>query len=202
MNTQVIVLEEKQISQATEILVNAFSQDPLLEYIFPPESSQKEKISHRFSEINLRYAQAFNHIYTTSDIKGIAAWIPPNKYPLNFLKMLQLGFYKIPFQLGFERTKKLLYLFSKLEKYHKQDMHQPHWYLLALGVSSAYQSQGIGSLLIQPILKQADEQNLPCYLETTTKRAVNFYQRNGFEIIITEEIPVKFWTMKRDSANS
>ena len=88
MNTQVIVLGEKQISQATEILVNAFSQDPLLEYIFPPESSQKEKISHRFSEINLRYAQAFNHIYTTSDIKGIAAWIPPNKYPLNFLKML------------------------------------------------------------------------------------------------------------------
>jgi len=67
-----------------------------------------------------------------------------------------------------------------------------------LGVSSAYQSQGIGSLLIKPILERADKENLPCYLETTTEQAVRFYQRNGFEILRAEEKPVKFWTMKRE----
>ncbi|BAY85214.1 acetyltransferase [Calothrix parasitica NIES-267] len=201
MNAQIIRLEENLVNQATETLVDAFSKDPILQYILPQEVSQREKIARKFSEINIRYSQLSNHVYTTPEIKGIAAWIPPNQYPLNFFKMLQLGLYKMPFQLGLGRFIKLLSLFSMFEKYHKQDMNQPHWYLLALGVSSAYQSQGIGSLLIQPILKQADEQNLPCYLETTTEKAVRFYQRNGFEILRTEELPVKFWTMKREPNN-
>lgn len=201
MNAQIIRLEENLVNQATETLVDAFSKDPLLQYILPQEVSQREKVARKFSEINIRYAQSLNHIYTTPEIKGIAAWIPPNQYPLNFLKMLQLGLYKMPFQLGLGRFIKLLSLFSMFEKYHKQDMNQPHWYLLALGVSSAYQSQGIGSLLIKPILERADKENLPCYLETTTEQAVRFYQRNGFEIIRAEEKPVKFWTMKREPNN-
>ncbi|MEL7240849.1 MAG: GNAT family N-acetyltransferase [Cyanobacteria bacterium J06573_2] len=201
MDAQIINLEENLINQATETLVDAFSKDPLLQYILPQELSQKKKISRKFLEINLRYAQPLNHIYTTPEIKGIAAWIPPGKYPLNFLKMLQLGLYQMPFQLGLGRFVKLLSLFSMFEKYHKQDMNQPHWYLLALGVSSDYQSQGIGSLLIKPILERADKENLPCYLETTTEPAVRFYQRNGFEILRTEKEPVKFWTMKREPSN-
>lgn len=199
MNAQVIRLEEKQVNQATETLVDAFSKDPLLQYFLPQEISKREKISYKISEINLRYAQLSGHIYTTPKIKGIAAWIPPNQYPLNFLKILQLGFYQIPFQLGFSKFKKLLSVFSTFEKYHKQDMNQPHWYLLALGVSEAYQSQGVGSLLIKPILERADKENLPCYLETSTEKAVRFYQRNEFEIIRNEEEPVKFWTMKREA---
>lgn len=200
MNTEIIRLEEKQINQATETFVDAFSKDPLLQYIIPQDSN-KDKLSRKFSEINLRYAQPLNHTYTTPEIKGIAAWIPPDKYPLNFFKLLQLGFYKIPLQLGFRKTRKLLFVFSLFEKYHKQDMNQPHWYLLALGVSATCQSQGIGSLLIQPILERADRENLPCYLETSTERAVHFYQRNGFEILRTGEKPVKFWTMKREPKN-
>ncbi|MEM6753640.1 MAG: GNAT family N-acetyltransferase [Cyanobacteria bacterium P01_C01_bin.38] len=202
MNTKIIRLEETQITKATETLVDAFSKDPLLQYILPQAIDKREKVCREFSEINLRYAQPFNHIYTTPEIKGIAAWIPPGKYPLNFFKLLQLGFYKIPFQIGFGNFKKLLSVFSLFEKYHKQDMNQPHWYLLVLGVSSDYQSQGIGSLLIQPILERADKENLPCYLETSTEKAVRFYQRNGFEIIRTGEEPVRFWTMKREPKDS
>jgi len=198
MNTKIIRLEKTQINQATETLVDAFSKDPLIEFIYPPESGKREKFSHDFSKINLRYAQPLNYTYTTPEFKGIAAWIPPDKYPLNFLKLLQLGFYRIPLQLGLGKTRKLLYLFSMFEKYHKQDMNQPHWYLMALGVSETYQGQGIGNLLIQPILERADKEGLPCYLETSTERAVRFYQRNGFEILRTEEQPVKFWTMKRE----
>lgn len=201
MNTEIIRLEETQINQATETLTDAFSKDSILQYILPQENTKRDKISRNISEVNLRYSQPFNHTYTTPEIKGIAAWIPPEKYPLNFFKLLQAGFYKIPLQFGFRRLTKLLSLFSSFEKYHKQDMHQPHWYLLALGVSSAYQGQGIGSLLIQPILKQADVENLPCYLETSTERAVPFYQRNGFEILRRIEQPIPYRTMKREVNN-
>jgi ribosomal protein S18 acetylase RimI-like enzyme len=69
-----------------------------------------------------------------------------------------------------------------------------------LGISPAYQRQGIGSLLLQPILKQADSEGLPCYLETSTEGGVRFYQRRGFEVVRTGGFPednLKFWTMKR-----
>ncbi|MEM1394191.1 MAG: GNAT family N-acetyltransferase [Cyanobacteria bacterium P01_D01_bin.116] len=202
MNTQVIRLEKAQISQATETLVNAFSKDPIFDYILPKAINQRDKVSRNLWEATLRYSQPLNHIYTTPEIKGIASWIPPGEYPLNLLQILQSGFYKIPFLLGFSGLKKFLPLFTLFDKYHEQDMHQPHWYLFALGVSSAYQSQGVGNLLIQPILEKADKEGLPCYLETSTEKAVRFYQKNGFEIIRTEEKPVRFWTMKREPANS
>lgn len=198
MNTEIIRLEATQIDKATETLVNAFSKDPILEYILPETISERDKVSHNLWEATLRYSQPFNHIYTTPEIKGIASWIPPGEYPLNLLKVLQAGFYKIPFLLGFKGLKKFLPVFTLFDKYHEQDMHQPHWYLFALGVSEAHQGQKIGSLLIQPILKKADKENLPCYLETSTEKAVRFYQKNGFEIIINEEEPVQFWTMKRE----
>nr|WP_231510290.1 GNAT family N-acetyltransferase [Fischerella sp. PCC 9605] len=79
-------------------------------------------------------------------------------------------------------------------------MSQPHYYLEMLGVAPAYQGQGIGSLLLQPVLKQADTEGLPCYLQTTTEKAVRFYQKHGFEVLRTVELPKggsQLWTMKR-----
>ncbi|MEM7555478.1 MAG: GNAT family N-acetyltransferase [Cyanobacteria bacterium P01_A01_bin.84] len=198
MNIEIIRLEETQIKQATETLVDAFGKDPIFEYILPQANSKKHGISRNLWEATLRYSQPLNHIYTTPEIKGIAAWIPPGKYPLNFLQILQAGFYKVPFLLGFIGLKKFLPLFILFDKYHDQDMHQQHWYLFALGVSETSQGEGIGSLLIQPILKKADEEGLPCYLETSTEKAVHFYQKNGFKILRIAEKPVKFWTMKRE----
>jgi len=198
MTSEIIVLEKTQINQATETLVAAFDKDPIYEYILSDTKSKKYEISRNVWDATLRYAQPYNHIYTTPGVKGIAAWIPPGNYPLNVWRLLRVGFYKLPFLVSFKGLKKFISLFSLIEKYHEQDMFQPHWYLFALGVSEVYQGQGIGGLLIEPILQQASEEKLPCYLETSTERAVRFYQRHGFEIIRTGEKPVKFWTMKRE----
>lgn len=161
MTSKIIHLEKTQIDRATETLVTAFRKDPITGYILSHTNSKKDKISRNLWSATLRYAQPYNHIYTAPENKGIAAWIPPSEYPLNFMQILQAGFYKIPFMLGFSGLKKFLHLFTLFDKYHERDMHQPHWYLFALGVSEVYQGKGIGSLLVQPILKQADEAGLP-----------------------------------------
>ncbi|MEA5597503.1 GNAT family N-acetyltransferase [Rivularia sp. UHCC 0363] len=201
MTSKIIHLDKTRIYEATETLVAAFRKDPITGYILSHTNSKKDEISRNLWSATLRYAQPYNHIYTTPENKGVAAWIPPSEYPLNFLQILRAGFYKIPFLLGFAGLKNFLSLFTLFDKYHAQDMHQRHWYLFALGVSEAYQGQGIGRLLIQPILKSADEEGLSCYLETSTERAVSFYQKHGFKILRTEEKPVKFWTMKREPNN-
>ena len=152
--SEIIQLETSQIDDACEIIATAFNEDPLLQYVLPQEG--KDKLVHGIFKTILRYSQVYRSTYTTPELKGIAVWIPPGEFPLNPLRFLLAGFYKILFQIGLKRIRRLT-IFSLLEQFHKQDMSVPHWYLLGLGVSPDYQGQGIGGSLIQPILKQADE---------------------------------------------
>ncbi|MEO1431064.1 MAG: GNAT family N-acetyltransferase, partial [Cyanobacteria bacterium J06633_8] len=158
MTSEIIRLEKSQIDKASQILAAAFNQDPFFQHVLPQEG--KDKLLYCLWQNILRYCQPHHSTYTTPELKGIAVWIPPGEYPINPLRFLLAGFYKLPFQVGLKRMRNFS-LFRLLEKYHKQDMSVPHWYLLGLGVSPDYQGQGIGGSLIQPILKQADETPKP-----------------------------------------
>lgn len=200
MSTEIVCLEKAQIDAASKILAQAFNDDPMFRYFAREQEQARINAIKLLAKTTLRYSQSYNHIYTTTnDLKGIAAWIPPGKFPLNDFRLLQLGLYALPFKLRLSRLRQLLSLFLTIEEHHKHDIPQPHWYLCMLGVSPAYQRTGIGSLLLQPIIKQADKEGLPCYLETTTPGGVRFYQRLGFEVVRTGGVPkeIKFWTMKR-----
>jgi ribosomal protein S18 acetylase RimI-like enzyme len=197
MNTNTVCLESSQIDRATEILTDAFHSDPLFDYFFPEFEGAKRNSCRFLMKMLLNYSQPYNHIYTTvGELKGIAAWLPPNQYPLNNFKMLRLGLYILPFKVRFSRLKKFFSIFDTLDRLHKEDVPEPHWYLLVLGVAAKYQSLGIGSLLLQPVLELADREGFSCYLETSTEKAVRFYQKHGFEVIRTGT-SLEFWTMKR-----
>jgi hypothetical protein len=56
---------------------------------------------------------------------------------------------------------------------------------------------------MQPVLRRADADGLPCYLETMKERNVPFYQKYGFEVVVDELVPKggpRLWTMKRQPA--
>jgi ribosomal protein S18 acetylase RimI-like enzyme len=201
MTANVINLDRAQIAQASEILSNAFDSDPIFRYMMPSEETRRNATKLIFGII-LRGNQHYQHIYTTApELKGIAVWVPPGRSALSFLGTLQLGLL-MPFKLGLPALGRALSLFNIIEKYHKQDMQRPHWYLANLGVAPAYQGQGIGASLLQPVLQRADRERLPCYLETSTNSAVRFYQRQGFEILRIPELPENvppMWTMKREA---
>jgi ribosomal protein S18 acetylase RimI-like enzyme len=87
-----------------------------------------------------------------------------------------------------------------LDTYHRQDLPEPHWYLLLLAISPAHQGQGIGSSLLAPILTQADQEQISCYVEVFTEAAVNFYRKHGFEmvrtVLLSKQGPTA-WSMRR-----
>jgi ribosomal protein S18 acetylase RimI-like enzyme len=202
MNHQIVPLEASQIQAASEVLGNAFQNDPVfLNFAFQDDRKRLSTIQW-ISLLMLQYAHNYNSIYTTKEeLKGVAIWIPPDRFPLNDFRLLLLGSYTLPFKFRFSKLLQFISLFLKLEELHRANMPQPHWYLLMLGVYPDRQNQGVGSSLIQPILEKADRQNFPCYLETSTERAVRFYQRHNFEVVKTIEFPQKnfqLWTMIRE----
>ena len=186
INSDIVFLNSSEIEQATEILVEAFREDPMFRYL-GTEVEQELQINSNaleyFCKMSLQNCQPYHHIYTTANnLKGVAVWIPPGKSEMNawqFLSMLLV----LPGKCGWHKTGRCLSLLSALNKRHQKEMTEPHWNLSLLGVAPAYRGQGIGSLLLQPVLKLADRECFPCYLSTFNQQAISFYQKHKFTVL-------------------
>ena len=84
-----------------------------------------------------------------------------------------------------------------VEKLHPTE---PHYYLSILGVEPVRHGEGLGSALLQPMLRRCDSEGVGAYLETGTERNVRFYSRQGFRV--TDEVALPngppMWLMWRD----
>ncbi len=78
---------------------------------------------------------------------------------------------------------------------HKQQMPDPHWYLMAIGVDLDHHRKGHGSALVNRGIERADADNHPIYLETELGGNVDFYRALGFEVfneVVIETIDMPF----------
>jgi ribosomal protein S18 acetylase RimI-like enzyme len=200
-DNEIIRLKAQQIQAASEVLAKAFENDPVFSYMFPKDDETRMDKMKQLFLVSLRYSQPFDSIYTTDTLKGVAIWVPPGKYPMSLWQTVQLAL-TLPFQLGWGAMRRGIQLFNKIEECHQKCMPEPHWYLNVLGVNPVYQNQGVGGKLLEPILKQADAENLPCYLETDGEKNVNFYQKRDFQVVKAFDLSagnkLRVWAMRRE----
>ena len=194
-------LADEQLAQAGEALARAFFDDPMILYLFPDEA-QRSKLLPSFMQVGVRLCQPFEDVHTTAgEVHGAACWLPPGHSELTDEGMAQAGALDLFERMGEEATEKFGAMMGQLGEIHAEKMTLPHWYLLLLGVDPPQQGQGRGSDLVAPILRRADTEGLPCYLETMTERNVSFYRKHGFEVVVEDDIAgdgPHFWTMRRD----
>ncbi|KGE18210.1 N-acetyltransferase [Paenibacillus wynnii] len=62
----------------------------------------------------------------------------------------------------------------------------------SLGLHDEYQGKGIGSLIVNALTEEARRQKIPKIMALTY--AVDFFLRNGFDIVEKEIFPEKVWT--------
>ena len=207
---QILSLQQSQISVAAKMMATTFFPDPLSCYLIPSERHRLEILEKVWSK-TINHDIHLGHVYCSgqehsdasasmnAQLLGIASWLPPNVKSPSLLESLPLIF-EIFLQSGFRSTSRVLNTLTKTEAYRLRDCPTPHWYLEGLAVSPNAQGKGIGGLLLQPVLKQADRQGEICYLFTSTDRAVKFYQRHGFvvrdELRVLNDAP-PLWMMMR-----
>jgi GNAT superfamily N-acetyltransferase len=204
---EICQLEQFQISTASEVAAKAFEDDPVFGYLTPNDRDLRFQALTWLMSRAIAYCTQHKYVYTTSNLQGIAAWLPPGDFfsnPLQLLQMVwQLQLYALPLQVGWNRLGRWLSCLAAIEEAHQKDMgNLPHWYLGIMVVHPAAQGQGLGSQLLQPILQRASDDGLPCYLVTFTEQAVCFYQKNGFKVVRNQKLKSDaplFWTLKRDS---
>jgi ribosomal protein S18 acetylase RimI-like enzyme len=97
--------------------------------------------------------------------------------------MIRSGMLGVPFRTGFGPFVKFMGAYDTMDKIHKKRVPEPHWYLMIVGVDPELQNGGVGSALVKEGLTQADQSGHPCYLETSEKRNLAFYERLGFVVL-------------------
>ncbi|CAM5639889.1 GNAT family N-acetyltransferase [Streptomyces avidinii] len=58
---------------------------------------------------------------------------------------------------------------------------EEHEYLLMIAVAPDRQGQGLGSELMRPVLERCDREGVPAYLEASSERSKELYERLGWE---------------------
>lgn len=185
-NEAAIRLTAPRVEDAAKLLARAFWGDPCSEYLFPDEC-ERMVMEEKFYLRNLEHAMISGEVYTTSSFKGVAAWRFFGDDGRRKVEGVLDPRNRLPGELGEAAYQRLIKVSSALHESHRRIMTDPHCYLLFLGVEPGHQGKGYGAMLIEPVLKYADEHGLACYLETNKEVNLLFYDKHGFKLVQAKE---------------
>lgn len=169
----------RQVELVAEILADAFREDAVTAWISRDPQFPKW-MWLLVTPLVLPYKEA----YVTADGSGAALWLPPGvqRDMLPGLDKLMEGLWRF----GAGAFFRFFQFMSTLEKYHPKERH---YYLFAVGVRSGSRGRGVGSALLNHVLQKCDRQKVGAYLESSNPRNIALYQRLGFEIQRTINLP-------------
>lgn len=176
-----------QVQQAANTLADSFLNYPLYAVIFPEECTR-----HRNGQILFRflltYGTRYGRVRTSStNMESVSIWLPPEAPQMTLLRQIRCGGLVLAW-LGFQNLLRLIRISLKIDKTHSELAKEPHYYLACLGTAPLYHGHGHASRLIKDFL-QTESNGYPCYLETFFLPNVSFYERLGFKLLSTNDMP-------------
>ena len=163
----------------TNILALSFKNDPQVNWLLE-ESGNRNKlnilIDYVFEE-TIRKGE----IYISEDNMATALWNSGKKENFSFNYILRnLSFL---FRIGIKSTIRILKM-NKLT-YSQYPKNGRYFHLYLIGVLPESQGKGLASSLMNPILAEKRDNEIPVYLETANEKNVGIYKRKGFNIFNT-----------------
>jgi GNAT superfamily N-acetyltransferase len=189
-----------EIEQAAITLFYAFENDPLMLWIFGDKQSYKAKAIPLFKTW-IKYCVLYGLALRTDNFESVGLRKKPGDLKLSFWRILRSGMYKNPKILGESGFKRLMDFDDLTSQARKNLMaKQSYWYCWMIGTKPEFQNQGFGRAIMDYTLDLAKKTNLPCYLETASKGAIQVHCSKGFEILSEIQLTgseVKITLMKK-----
>ena len=180
----------------TAVAARAFDDDPIANW-FAAQDKRRARRIHDFMDTAYRITAPHGEIYTTDGIDGGAYWAPPGKWKMGILQQLKL----MPAMVRTATLRRVPGIMAGLNAVEKKHPHEPHWYLLGIGVEPELQGRSIGTQLMAPVLERCDREGTAAYLESSKEKNVPMYERNGFKVTEQFQVPnggPPIWLMWRD----
>ncbi|RMZ88489.1 hypothetical protein DV736_g4289, partial [Chaetothyriales sp. CBS 134916] len=213
-SSEVRVVEAREYKQAAACLAEAFGDDHVVRYaIDTPDQmdmSEEERFKmHRESLEYVTYAHFLNGLVLTTgeDFDCVALWLPPGKNIDDWWTILRSGMWRLNWRLtqeGKERFfNEFLPLLGKSKAEVMGDRDGDSWYLNYIGTKKASRGKGYAKKLMEYVIRQADEDGKPCYLESSHSVNVKIYGKMGFELkreiyLLRGDEPIKMDVMVRE----
>ena len=202
METAMVRLGVHDLDWATTLLTDAFLEHPPATTLFigPRRREQTEY----FMRCSCAYALLFGEGYSTPGREAVALWLLPGQTAMTPPRMYKAGMLSAPFHMGLGAFGRFMGFASHTDTMHQAACPMPHYYLFVLGVGTAAQGKGLGSLLVQDMLERVDEEKMPTFLETQNASNVGLYRKLGFDVHADAAFPkldgLSNWAMVRPAA--
>ncbi len=197
MNETIAAATPADGPEIVETLALAFQTDPALSWILPDADHRARALRGLFRVLVPADMRAGVALRSTSDASA-ALWRAPGQAHSGTLEFLRTV---VPLVATFGTA-----LPRGLKVQDGIDRHRPKgrfWYLHYVGVRPGRQGKGHGGRIIRAQTAGADNQGLPCWLETATPENVPLYERLGFVTQVEWDVPgggPHFWGMMRPAA--
>ncbi len=170
---------------AAEALALAFADDPAWAHLLPDPHTRAERLLAFFTAEIENLTPEHRQVWVTEDGSGAAVWACPGRWRVPLARTLRQA---LPMAGVFgSRLPLAAWTLLRIERHHPSAPR--HWYLHYLGVEPRHQGRGLGAALLAPVLELCDRDCTPAHLESSTERSRALYERNGFALTRTFEMP-------------
>jgi GNAT superfamily N-acetyltransferase len=193
--SSVLPVRTEEVERAGSVIARAFHEDPLNVHLYPDEETRVRLAPLMFAAI-VRYDHLFGQVDHLSGFTAVASWLRPSPPAETPERLAQVGFEDLPDDVPLEV---LDTVFGFVGPAVGNAVAEPHWHLRLLAVDTGHQGRGVGAVLLRNGLDRAAHTGHPVVLETFSERAVPFYLRNGFELVVDSVEPTSglpFWAFR------
>ncbi|MBC7299799.1 GNAT family N-acetyltransferase [Nocardia salmonicida] len=197
MPNTVSTATESDVTGCSQVLAEAFADDPLMAAIWP-EAEERHRALPRYFAASLRHFHIpAGGVQIASDpggnIGGVAVWDPPGRWDQGLMQTMRA----VPDLLPALRLRagRAITVRRTLDGHHPANAH---WYLANIGTPLSHRGQGFAAQLLQHRLDSAA--GTPSYLVCTRAENVAYYERFGFKVTETFSLAIgnkpKMWAMQ------
>lgn len=192
-------LTTDDIPMAVATTSRAFWPDPLFGH-FARDVIQEHRMLPTFLGALLRDAAEHGEVWVAERdgvVAGSASWLAPGSMPRPRARESRITRACATALLTGRNRRSGLRLLAAVDEAHPTEAH---WYLPLLGIDPKWQGRGLGGALLTQRLTDCDRTMTPAYLETQKPDNVPYYERFGFRVTETIELPATppIWLMWRD----
>ncbi|HXH99314.1 MAG TPA: GNAT family N-acetyltransferase [Sphingobacteriaceae bacterium] len=178
-----------------DILTKSFDTNQSVNYIIKQDKKRTDRV-RALMDYSFEVCYLFGEVFLSDDKKACALILYPDKKKTT-LKSTWLDVKLILSCVGVSNIKKAMARESKIKKLQPEE---PVYYIWFIGVEPANQNSGIGSELLNDVIKDSSLKNRPIYLETSTLKNLPWYKKFGFDVYNELDLSYKLFFLKKEVA--
>jgi len=178
-----------QVAASAAVLARAFADDPFFTHALP-DPVERKRLMLPFMTAWTRYGLLFGVVdVTAGPVEASAIWLPPSAVVRTPERRERAGLTAVIAEFSDGARERYDTMVQHVGRIVEDAPSVSHWHLPWIGVDSARQGLGLGSLLLRAGLSRVDQDGVECWLFNVQPRNVPLYQRHGFEIAVEGDVP-------------